>query len=177
MTIDGYLRKPLSTTLVYKYFVAVNLKLLTRLVLSHALPRHSDNQEYNLTDNGPSPYDSRAWISIARSLTIQESSKAKSRLAVPIPAQSSDLTKTQLTFFQHPDLLLPSFHSRPQLKRSRVRFLFGELDDEKSATDPEPVREAQSQDRLPPVGVRNQTYLTLGLSWSSLSGRTSTSQS
>ena len=81
--------------------------------------------------------------------TTREHQKHNSRTIVKAkPRQSPDSLKTRLVLFEHPDLVLP-IRRLPQLKGCAVRFFTGELRDEKSATDPEPVRErdAKSQER------------------------------
>jgi hypothetical protein len=78
---------------------------------------------------------------VTRPPTIQESIIAK------LAPQVAKLHHTRQTFSVHPDLVvsIPSF---PKSKGFRIRSIFGVLNDEMSATDPKPVKEAQGQERL-----------------------------
>ena len=74
--------------------------------------------------------------------------------------QSPDSIHTLHPLFEHPDLVL-SIQSLPQSKGLRGQVFFGDLDDEMSATDPEPVEEAQKSGETiaSPSGVHDINIL------------------
>ncbi len=148
-----------------QYFVA--LKLLTRYNSATPFCGVAIDQEYNLTDRKPSISDTRKLVTQP---LIQESSKAE--LAARVARHHQNVTYT---------LRAPrsgSFHPKPPTVEAVQGpiYLWGTRRREE-CHGPRVCQTPSKSGAIIASGVRDKTYLTLGLSWSSLSDRASMSQS